>query len=164
MPGPEPPVVNGLQIDQSLDFQRRFDRVQKIAWRVLALVPVAAVLGLFGGGVFSEVTAGGAGATVSHDRFGRLSVDTDFEVTVKRARGPVVVSVSEGFLDGYSVSEVRPQPERVTTRPDSLDFTFAALPGASVVLTLQPQRLGSNSGTVTVSGSGPVRLRQLIYP
>ena len=31
MPGPEPPVVNGLQIDQSLDFQRRFERIQKVA-------------------------------------------------------------------------------------------------------------------------------------
>jgi hypothetical protein len=43
VPGPEPPVVNGLQIDQSLDFQRRFRRVRTVAWRVLALLPVAAV-------------------------------------------------------------------------------------------------------------------------
>ena len=164
MPGPEPPVVNGLQIDQSLDFQRRFGRVQKVAWRVLALLPVAAVAGLFGGGLFSQVTAGAAGATVSYDRFGRRSVDTHLEVTVMRARRPVAVSISRGYLEGYDVSEVRPQPEDVTAYADRLVFAFAALPGASVSFTLQPRRLGSSGGTVTVAGSRPVHLRQLVYP
>jgi len=164
MPGPAPPVVNGLQIDQSLDFQRRFDRIQKIAWRVLALLPTAAVAGLFGGGLFSQATAGSGDLKVSYDRFGRRSVDTQLEVTVARARQPVAVSISSGFLDGYDVSEVRPQPEHVSAYPDRLVFAFAALPGASVSFTLQPQRLGSSSGTVTVTGSRPVEIHQLVYP
>lgn len=164
MPGPEPPVVNGLQIDQSLDFQRRFDRVQKLAWRVLALLPVAAVAGLFGGGLFSEVTAGGAGATVTYDRFGRRSVDTQLEVTVGRARSPVAVSLSREFLDRYDLSEIRPQPARVVAEPDRLVYTFAAPPGASVSFTLQPQTLGSSRGTVTVADSPPIQVRQFVYP
>ena len=164
MPGPEPPVVNGLQIDQSLDFQRRFRRVQTVAWRVLALVPVAAVAGLFGGGLFSQVTAGAAGATVSYDRFGRRSVDTRLQVTVMRARSPVAVSISRGFLEGYDIAEVRPQPQHVTASAGRLVFTFAALPGASVTFTLQPRRLGSSSGTVAVARSRPVHLHQLVYP
>src|SRR3954454_10525584 len=49
MPGPAPPIVDGLQINQALDFQRRFGRVQRVAWWLLSLVPVAAVAGLFGG-------------------------------------------------------------------------------------------------------------------
>jgi hypothetical protein len=164
VPGPEPPVVNGLQIDQSLDFQRRFQRLQTAAWRVLALVPIAAVAGLFGGGLFSEVTARGAGVTVSYDRFGRRTVDTELQVEVTRARKPVAVSISRGFLDGYDISEVRPQPEHVRAQPDRLVFSFAALPRASVSFTLQPNRLGSSSGTVKVDGSRPVQLRQLVYP
>src|SRR3954454_9663183 len=164
MPGPEPPVVNGLQIDQSLDFQRRFRRVQTVAWRVLALVPIAAVAGLFGGGLFSQVTAGGAGVTVSYDRFGRRSVDTRLRVTIMRARPPVAVSISRAFLDGYDVSEVRPQPAHVTAYADRLVFTFAALPGASASFTLQPQRIGARSGTLTVAGARPVELHQLVYP
>src|SRR3954466_13413972 len=110
MPGPAPPVVNGLQIDQSLDFQRRFQRVQTVAWRVLALLPVAAVAGLFGGGLFSQATAGGDGVTASYDRFGRRSVDTQLKVTVMRARPPATVSISREFLDRYRVSEIRPLP------------------------------------------------------
>src|SRR5690349_1811499 len=159
MPGPEPPVVNGLQIDQSLDFQRRFGRVQKVAWRLLALLPVAAVAGLFGGGLFSKVTAGGTSATVTYERFGRRSVDTQLEVTVGRARSPVAVSISREFLDGYDLSEIRPQPARVVAGPDRLVYTFAAPPGASVAFTLQPKTLGSSSGTVTVADSRPIQVQ-----
>jgi hypothetical protein len=55
-------VVHGLQIDQALDFHRGFDRVQRVAWWLLAMVPVAAIAGLFGGGLFSGVTAASEGA------------------------------------------------------------------------------------------------------
>jgi hypothetical protein len=164
MPGPAPPVVNGLQIDQSLDFQRRFQRVQTIAWSVLALLPLAAIAGLFGGGLFSPVTVGGAGAEVSYDRFGRRSVDTQLEVTVPRARPPVAIAISREFLDRYDMSEIRPQPQRVTAYADRLVYTFAALPDANVAFTLQPKRFGPGSGTVTVAGSQPVELHQLVYP
>jgi hypothetical protein len=164
VPGSEPPVVDGLQIDQSLDFQRRFQRLQTVAWKVLALLPVAAVAGAFGGGLFSQVTAGGAGATVTYDRFGRESVDTELQVTVGRSRPPVAVSISRAFLDRYDLSEVRPRPERVTAYPDRLVFAFGALPGASVSFTLQPQSIGLSSGTLTVAGSRPLGLRQLVYP
>jgi hypothetical protein len=164
MPGPEPPVVDGLQIDQSLDFQRRFRLVQTLAWRVLTLVPLAAVAGLFGGGLFSQVTAGGGNVTVSYDRFGRRSVDTELEVTIQRALPPAEVSISRGFLDGYDVSEVRPPPERVTAYPDRLVYAFATLPGASVSFTLVPQRLGFSGGSVAVAGSRAVHVHQIIYP
>jgi hypothetical protein len=110
------------------------------------------------------VTAGGAGVTVSYDRFGRRSVDTQLQITVMRARPPVAVSISRGFLDRCGVSEVRPPAERVTAYADRLVYAFAALPGASVSFTLQPQRFGSSSGIVTVAGSRPVHVHQLVYP
>src|SRR3954470_23977621 len=86
VPGPSPPVVRVLQIDQALNFQRRFGRVQRVAWWLLALVPVAAIAGLFGDGLFSEVTAGSerGGGTVSYERFGRLSADTKLELEFAR--------------------------------------------------------------------------------
>src|SRR3954453_5436210 len=69
----------GLQIDQALSFQRRFGQVQRVAWWLLALVPVAAIAGLFGDGLFGEATAGSkrAGGTVTYERFGRRTADTE---------------------------------------------------------------------------------------
>jgi hypothetical protein len=166
MPGPAPPVVNGLQIDQALDFQQRFHVVQRIAWWLLALVPVAAVLGLFGGGLFSEKTSGGsaAGVTVSYDRFARMSADTEIQLRLERADGPTGVTISRALLDRYDISEIRPEPERVVTRPKSIQYVFAASAGGSAVFAVQPSSPGSSSGTVTAAGGTPVRINQFVFP
>src|SRR5215211_927311 len=160
VPGPAPPVMHGLQIDQALDFQRRFGRVQRVAWWVLALVPVAAIAGLFGDGLFSEVTAGSerAGGTVTYERFGRLSADTKLEVELARPSRATDVAISRAFFDGYDTSEVRPEPVRVRTLPDAVVFTFAAAPAGRATFFLQPDAVGSSGGTVTVTGGTPVRV------
>jgi hypothetical protein len=159
-------VVNGLQIDQALDFQRRFGRVQRVAWRLLALVPVAAIAGLFGGGLFSEVTAGsaGAGVTVTYERFGRRTADTELELELARPARTTDVAISRAFLDRYDTSDVRPEPLRVKTLADAVVFTFAAAPRGRATFFLQPKGLGSSSGTVTVTGGTSVHITQLVYP
>ena len=43
-------MVQGLQIDQALNFQRRFGRFQRVVWWLLTVIPVAAIAGLFGDG------------------------------------------------------------------------------------------------------------------
>jgi hypothetical protein len=166
MPGPAPPVVHGLQIDQALNFQRRFGRFQRVAWSLLALVPVAAIAGLFGGGLFSEVTASSerAGVTVTYERFGRLTADTELELEFARPARTTDVAISRTFLDRYDTSEVRPQPLRVRTLADAVVFTFAAAPAGRATFFLQPHAVGSSSGTVTVTGGTPVRVQQLVYP
>jgi hypothetical protein len=164
VPGPAPPLVEGLQIDQALTFQRRFGRVQRVAWSLLALIPVAAIAGLFGDGLFSEVTAGSerAGGTVTYERFGRLTADTTLEVEFARPSRATDVAISRTFFDPYDLSEVRPQPLRV--RRDAVVFTFAAAPAGRATFSLQPDAVGSSSGTVTVAGGTPAHVKQLVYP
>lgn len=166
MPGPTPPIVNGLQIEQALDFQRRFHAVQRVAWWLLALVPVAAVLGLFGGGLLGETTAGGraAGLTVSYERFARMTTDTEIELRFTSADGPTSVSISRTLLDRYDISEIRPEPERVVTRPDRIEYVFAAVTDGTARFAVQPSSAGSSSGTVTVAGGLPVRINQFVWP
>ena len=166
MPGPAPPVTNGLQIDQALTFQRRFGRVQRIVWWLLALVPVAAVAGLFGDGLFSETTAGSAraGGTVTYERSGRLTADTELELEFARPSRTTDVAISRGFLDRYATSAVRPEPLRVRTLANAVVFTFAAAPAGRATFVLQPDALGTSSGTVTFAGGTPVRVRQLVFP
>jgi hypothetical protein len=159
-------VVQGLQIDQALNFQRRFGRVQRVAWWLLALIPIAAIAGLFGDGLFSEVTAGSerAGGTVTYERFGRLTADTKLELELARPSRTTDVAISRTFFDRYDMSEVRPEPVRVRTLPHAVVFTFAASPAGRATFFLQPSAVGSSSGTVTVAGGMPVRVKQLVYP
>jgi hypothetical protein len=166
VPGPPPPVVNGLQIDQALDFQKRFQRIQTFAWAVLALVPVVSVLGLFGGGLLSATTAGsdGSGMTATYDRFARFGADTDIDLRFTRATGPTRVTISRDFLDGYQVTHVVPAPLRVATGPDEVVYTFAAEGAGTASMTVQPDTVGSVSGTLAVAGGAPVHVTQFVWP
>jgi hypothetical protein len=166
VPGPAPPVINGLQIDQALAFQRRFGRVQRVAWGLLAAVPVAAIAGLFGGGLFSKVTAGSesARARITYERFSRMTADTELQFEFVRPSRTTDVAISREFLDRYDTSDVRPEPLRVRTLADAVVFTFAAGPAGRATFVLQPDSVGSTTGTVTVTGGTPVRIRQLVYP
>jgi hypothetical protein len=156
--------VGGLQIDQSLEFQHRFHRVQRIAWRLLGLLPILAIAGLFGGGLFSNVTAGDPAARVSYERFGRLTVDTRIRVVLASPRRPAVVTLDRALLDAYDITEVRPQPSQVEVSANRTSYAFSALPGARVSLTVQPRRLGSVRGAVSVAGARPVQVHQFVYP
>ena len=141
-------MVDGLQIDQALTFQRRFERVQRVAWWLLSLVPVAAIAGLFGGGLFSTATAGSerARVTVTYERFGRLTADTELELEFARPSRTTDVAISRAFLDRYDTSEVRPQPLRVRTVADAVVFTFAAAPAGRATFSLAPAAVGSVAG------------------
>jgi hypothetical protein len=158
--------VHGLQIDQALDFQRRFGRVQRVAWWLLGLVPLAAIAGLFGGGLFSDVTAGSerAGVTVTYERFGRRSADTQLELEFARPSRTTDVALSRAFFDRYDMSDVSPEPLRVRTLADAVVFTFAVAPAGRATFSLTPAKVGSSSGTVTVTGGTPVHIKQLVYP
>jgi hypothetical protein len=158
--------MHGLQIDQALNFQRRFERVQRVAWWLLSLVPVAAIAGLFGGGVFSKVTAGSErnGVTVTYERFGRLTADTELELEFARPSRTTDVAISRAFLGRYDTSDVRPQPLRVRTLADAVVFTFAAARAGRATFFLQADAVGSSRGTITVAGGMPVQIAQLVYP
>jgi hypothetical protein len=159
-------MVDGLQIDQALTFQQRFGRVQRVAWWLLALVPVAAIAGLFGGGLFSDATAGSGRArvTVTYERFGRLTADTELQLKFAGPARTTDVAISRAFLDRYDTSEVRPQPLRVRTLANAIVFTFAAAPAGRATFSLTPAEVGSSRGTVAVRGGTPVTVKQLVYP
>lgn len=54
----------GLEVSQDLNFQRREWVVQRVGWVVMAVLLVAALLGLFGPGPLSKSIAGSASGPV----------------------------------------------------------------------------------------------------
>jgi len=71
--------VGSLEIVQDMTFQRRAWVVQRIAWVVMLLIVVAAVLGLFATGPLSGTTAktDDGVLTIEYGRFARHDAQTD---------------------------------------------------------------------------------------
>jgi hypothetical protein len=78
--------------------------------------------------------------TVTYERFGRLTADTELQLKFAGPARTTDVAISRTFLDRYDTSEVRPEPLRVRTRADALVFTFAAAPAGRATMTRAPAR------------------------
>lgn len=66
--------VGELETSQDIDLQSRAWAVQRVGWGVIALTVLAALLGLFGPGLFNNATAGSKEAPLwlEYKRFGRF--------------------------------------------------------------------------------------------
>ncbi|MEU1889606.1 hypothetical protein [Streptomyces pristinaespiralis] len=74
----------GLEIDDSEAFHRKEQTFERVGWAVLALLLVAACLGVFGDwGPVASATAKSPGGivTMEYDRFDRYTARTDLTIT-----------------------------------------------------------------------------------
>jgi len=163
---------NGLEIDEDFEFQRRSWRAQRIGWMVMVLVALAALLGLFGTGLLSRATAGGAGspARVEYERFAHYAAPATLRIHLSAGvaqGGQARVWIDRGWLDGVQVQQINPQPERAETAGDRVIYTFNVAdsnhPG-SVVFHVTMRRFGLIRGRFGTDYGDEVSFRQFVYP
>jgi hypothetical protein len=164
--------VGDLEVSQDLDFQRRSWTFQRVGWVVVALLVLAALLGLFGSGPLSQGTVGAQGGPlwVEYPRFARLKAPT----TLRLPLGPEAVSGSEvriwldrTFLEGVQIQQVTPQPDRVEIGPDRFIYVFQVSDPSqptAVVFFMQPEETGSLSGRTGLDEGPALSSNSFIYP
>ena len=154
-----------LEVDQHLPFQMRFRRLQQAAAVLVALLLVAALLGVFGTGPLAHATASSPGGLkVEYDRFVRAEASTTFTVTLPRTRGQANVAISRAYLDKTNVAQVTPDPQSVTALPDRVVWTVDQRPGSQVEISLTPVQMGIRHVTVYGPDNQAVHFTQIVYP
>jgi hypothetical protein len=161
-----------LEIDQDLAFQHRSWIVQRIGWSVLALMLVAALLGLFGSGPLGRATAGSEGSSlwIEYERFWRqekpMTLGIHFAPEAVRD-GEVRVWLSRAYLEANAVEQVTPPPDRVETGDDrhTYIFTVGTLEQPSAVrFRLSPDTFGVIDGEAGLDNAPELRFAQLVFP
>lgn len=164
--------VGDLEINQDLDFQRRTWVVERVGWGVMALTVLAALLGLFGPGLFNNATAGSKKARLwlEYKRFGRFQAPTTVQIHLGPnvgSDGKMRVLLNRDYLNGMQIQQVTPPPESVEAGSKQLTYIFqVAEPNQPTAVTfhLQTQQIGLLSGQVGLSREQPLRFSQFIYP
>jgi hypothetical protein len=110
--------VGDLEIEQNLAQQRREWTIQRIGWVVMVLLALAALLGLFGGGPFSEGTAGDRDGPlwVEYPRFARLQAPAELRLHVGSEAVPgneARVWLDRDFIENVQIQHITPEPDRV---------------------------------------------------
>jgi hypothetical protein len=164
------PVKREIEIDEDLEFQQRYWKVQRIGWAALALLLVLAGLGLFGEGLLSRASAREGGLTVEYSRFAREDAPMLIVVRVPAAAvqtGGVRLSFNADYISKLSLQRITPRPQAVEAAADQVTFHFLADPGQGVLtfsFEAKPRQPGRNSVRVAVEGVSSIGFWQLVYP
>jgi hypothetical protein len=163
-----PDVAGGgsLQIQQDLDFQRRWGVFQRAGLVVLLLVFAAAVAGVFGTGPVAHATADGAGGafSVEYDRFLRTTQSSALQVSPSTQQGGGGdIAIASSYTDAIDVSDVTPQPDSETATSDRIVLSYQDRLPAQVEINVAPQNVGVHRATLWVRGR-PVSFRQVVWP
>jgi hypothetical protein len=161
-----------LEIPEDLPFQRREWLAERVAWAVMALLIAAALLGLFGNGPLSRMTAGSEAGPMwlEYQRFARLLAPAPLRVHLAPGaarEGLVLVWIDRQYIDGLELQQVTPQPDRTELGAERLIFAFRRAEGdgaATITFNMRPIRPGSLSGHVGLINGPVFPLQQLVYP
>jgi hypothetical protein len=153
-------------------FQRREWRVDRVGWVVMALVLVAGLLGVWGGGSLGNVTATGSDGRVSvdYDRFVRNLGQSSLIVTFppgSAEQGVISMRIDQQYLAANEVESTTPQPDSVTAREGRFIFEFSAADDTSLTarFDFRPNSgAGVRTATIESDSGAPVRLWQFVYP
>lgn len=161
--------VAALELEQDETFQRRERTAQRIAWWLIAIAILAALLGLFGsGGPFATAVIDGGGAAplrLELERFAHYRSPGVLRMTTATATGEAEIRVARDFLEAIELEQVTPPPSRVEAAGDELRFVFAVAASPLVVtLHFTFERWGWIRGHVGRPGGSLVAFRQLVYP
>ncbi len=102
-------------VEKEIRFQNVFWTVERFAWVLFGLVPLAAVTGIFAHGVFSDKIAQtpDSSLSVEYDRFQRQSVQSRFLVRIPAAQSDEIrLWLSPSFQQAYEIQSLHPAPAR----------------------------------------------------
>lgn len=161
----------GLELDQDMPYQERAWRVERVAWVVLSLIIVAALVGVFGTGPLSSTTAGDeqTGLSAGYERFVRHDGRSSLELSISpdhASDGHVEVWLSAGYLSDIQIENISPQPDEVRTSGERDIFVFLTDNPSSMTVTFhfRPNSIGAISGDIGIVDGPTVSVRHISFP
>jgi hypothetical protein len=166
--------VDPFDSPAALAHQRRVWRVQRVAWALMALLVLAALLGLTGSGPLSRrsVTSADGAVRVEYERFLRRGATTTLRIHARpneREAAGLAVWVVRSYLEDVTIQGVQPPPERVQASHDRVTWSFqlsAQDPGAPTTVTIHlvPEAIGRLRAVVGPDARPGLEFSQWVYP
>lgn len=161
-----------IEIDEDRTHQRVEWRIERVGWALMALLVLAAALGLLGDGPLGEARASrGEGLDVEFDRLQRAAAPTEYRFSVDpvlAGGGTLRLRLDASLLDEIELQSIVPEPVSVAAGPGYTEFEFA-IDGtggapARIAFRFQPTTFGPVQGKASVPGARPLALDHFVYP
>lgn len=142
---------------------------ERVGWVFIALMVVAAMLGLFGKGYLSEAALKNEHFHMKYERFLHFGDLTSLEIEVmpeKGESGVVAIAFSNAYMHRFRIERIQPDPES-SAHGDQILFWFTATgtgEPVKVQFRMEPQKIGALEGKIFVNGEDGYVFRQFVYP
>lgn len=146
---------DGLQLDEPRERQRRFWRIQRVAWWVFGALMLLAILGMTGsGGVFHKQTIHFANARVELPRVSRWEGSDDMAVIFDNPAGSHEIRITQPFFDRFQVERIQPEPDqtRLADGAQSMIFPTSGPAPHAVNFAVRAMHFGWTSFEMTIEG------------
>ena len=163
-------VNNEFAVGSDLEFQRRWERFERVIWIVLTIFILLSLAGVFGRGPAANATlkASDGSMEVRYERVQRFSTPSVLTIDFPEASirdGAIQVWASDGLVKPLGAQRVVPQPLRSEIGNGGILYTFPATSSpASVEFQTQPSALGRSELKLHVPGKADVVLRIYVVP
>lgn len=160
-----PPVRDdGLQVQEHRKLQRRFWRLQRVAWAGFGAVCLVAALGFTGsGGPFSTQVAQLGGVRVEAPRVTRWEASD--RVVIRLSDGTSSFNIGEAFFDSFSIERIQPEPVSVRPWENGQTWIFEEGAPAPQEVTVDIRAVHPGIARFDIAGEGAVHtVTTLILP
>jgi hypothetical protein len=155
--------LDGYEEDPS--FQRRFWRVERIAWGLYAAIILAALSGITGsGGVFARSEIRLAAGTLDLPRVFRWQTPAAINVELHMEGRALPILVENGFLELFEIETVLPEPLSTRATFAGVVYIFDAQTSGAIRLNIQARRPALFADASIWIGEEQARIRPLILP
>jgi len=156
-------------IRQAIRFQEVSWILERVSWVVLALVPLAALTGLFAHGMVSDkiARAPNSSLSVEYERYQRQSVQARFVIRIPSAQSAETrLRLSHSFQRSYDIQSLQPAPLRSRASPEGLELFFHPPEAGELVAVIwsTPRTFGPVDLQAQTDSSGPVKFPVFIHP
>lgn len=156
-----------LDIDEDIKLESSNWKVQRVAWVLMALFVLAALLGFTGDGSlndFNTKTAKTEGLEVEYERFMRRDAPAEIKLKIPVRQQELTLQFSQDFYEKLHVEQVVPEPTEVYTHEQGITYRFAATQApTSVTFYFKPKGMGRMHLEVSTQTSR-LSISQFIHP
>jgi hypothetical protein len=164
--------VGDLEIGEDIAHQETMWKVERAGWILMALLLIAALLGLLGPGPLSNATASDPGSLirVEYERFVRHQAPVELRIHLGSASvhdGRVRLWLNREFITRAQIERIDPEPER--TELDSHRFVYVLdtpkmEESSQAIIHFKPAGFGLTRVQLGLVGGPEVEFKQWVYP
>lgn len=159
----------GLELNEDRRFQEKMWTLERIAWVVMALVLLVALVGLTGrGGPLSTATVSTPQGEVTYPRIARWEANDSLILKLPPGAPEATVDIGKGFGELFEIIDIQPQPTESSSTGEGHRMTFKLdEPPGSHEVTIHLRAAAPSFGKsfeVRLNGGSPMTLTPVVLP